>query len=194
LVNPTPSRSRQTQSDTKPLWQHGFDWLDSAINVGLPHPLDVDRMRMLVKGLQLVGERPSSAEVKIYLAELWPQFPSTQQRVREIWQTARRYPHRQPRARRLSEPLYVVDLLIEDHALQPVTEDRLEAQAHAAFAEYLDAARSPDQERYAEARRVLDRTVDAIHRLRRLRFGPAALGEWYPEEIVSGSAKRPRWW
>lgn len=96
------------------LWQHSLYWLEESINVSLPHELDVRRMTNVLKGLWLVGERPTYDELKRYLHRLWPAFPSTQRRVRELWRTVERNPHhRFRRVTRHDMPLYIIDLICE---------------------------------------------------------------------------------
>ncbi len=102
------------------LWQHSLSWLEESINVSLPHELDVRRMTKVLKGLWAVGERPTYDEFKRYLRRLWPEFPSTQRQVRELWRTIERNPHhRFRRITRHDEPLHIVDLVCERHQLRP---------------------------------------------------------------------------
>lgn len=177
------------------LWHHSLYWLEDSINVSLPHELDVRRMTKVLKGLWLVGERPIYEELKCYLRQLWPAFPSTQRQVRELWRTLERNPHH--RFRRIAhhdEPLYIIDLVCEKHQLLP-PEARIRAVAVSALKAVQDTAVTPDPARYATARADLAATLAAIEQLRRLRHGARALGLWFNEDDpLRGGPKRPRWW
>ncbi len=177
------------------LWQHSLYWLEKSINVSLPHELDVRRMTNLLKGLWLVGERPTYEELKRYLRRLWPAFPSTQRRVREIWRAIERNPHhRFRRITRHDVPLYIVDVVCEKHQLL-APEARLRLVAISALETVLATVETADLARHAAARAELDASLSAIEQLRRLRHGARALNLWFDEdEPIDGDAKRPRWW
>jgi hypothetical protein len=177
------------------LWQHSLYWLEESINVSLPHELDVRRMTNVLKGLWLVGERPTYDELKRYLHRLWPAFPSTQRRVRELWRTVERNPHhRFRRVTRHDMPLYIIDLICEQHQLL-VPEERLRSVALSALEAVLDSAEIADPARHAAARSDLDASLAAIEQLRRLRHGARALDLWFNEDDpLGGGPKRPRWW
>jgi len=152
-------------------------------------------MTKVLKGLWLVGERPTYDELKRYLRQLWPAFPSTQRQVRDLWRTFERNPHH--RFRRIThheEPLYIVDLVCEEHQLSP-PEARLRSVAVSALEAVQDTAETADPARYATARADLDAALAAIEHLRRLRHGARALGLWFNEDDpLRGGPKRPRWW
>lgn len=149
----------------------------------------------MLKGLWLVGERPTYDELKGYLRQLWPAFPSTQRQVRELWRTLERNPHH--RFRRIThhdEPLYIVDLVCEKHQLSP-PDARLRSVAVSALSAVQDAAETADPARYSTARADLDATLAAIEQLRCLRHGPKALGLWFNEDDPHrGGPKRPPRW
>lgn len=179
------------------LWQHSLYWLEESppINVSLPHELDVRRMTKVLKGLWAVGERPTYDEFKRYLRRLWPEFPSTQRQVRELWRTIERNPHhRFRRITRHDEPLHIVDLVCERHQLRP-PEVRLRSVAALALEAVQDTAATADPARHAAARAELDATLAAIEQLRRLRHGARALDLRFNEDDpLRGGPKRPRWW
>lgn len=177
------------------LWQHSLSWLEESINVSLPHELDVRRMTKVLKGLWAVGERPTYDEFKRYLRRLWPEFPSTQRQVRELWRTIERNPHhRFRRITRHDEPLHIVDLVCERHQLRP-PEVRLRSVAALALEAVQDTAATADPARHAAARAELDATLAAIEQLRRLRHGARALDLRFNEDHpLRGGPKRPRWW
>jgi hypothetical protein len=82
-------------------------------------------------------------------------------------------------------------MLIEQHRLRPLTEDRLAAVAHEALSAFLSAAQKHETAAYVERRRHLDAALTAINQVRYVRHGSDAFGfrDYNPEP-----ARRPRCW
>ena len=105
----------------KPLWQLGLDWLRE---IGCsPHPLDRERVRLLARGMRMLGEYPDRSEVRAYVAQLWPSEPWTAATIRDSWRSVYRAQTSLGRDRHWHcTPLYVPDVLIQRYELRPVTE------------------------------------------------------------------------
>jgi hypothetical protein len=172
----------------KKLWQAGLLWLDDAINLTVPHPLDDERMKKMMVGLRRVGDWPVEPELTRYMAELWPCTPWVQRAIRALWRKLERNPNHRFRwsGGDFDDPLYIVDVLSERHGMQSL-EDRLSVVMRDAARAYHAASMEDDQQQYKAGRKTLESAIESVHSLRRLRLGPAALGEGAvpePGEIV----------
>jgi hypothetical protein len=175
----------------KPLWQYGLDRLAKDIG-GSTHQLDRNRARKLARGLRMLGERPPyREEVSPYIGRLWEDWPWTASMVREIWRSVERAKTSLGRDRHWNgTPLYVPDMLIEEHGLRPRTERRLAAVARDAVDALIEASQEADTDVYLERKRQLAEALVAVHHLRFLRQGSGALGF---QDLNPQPAPRPRW-
>jgi len=144
------------------LWSYGAS---AANNLGVLHPLDVDRAKELLRDLHDLGERPSYVEFTAYLKDLWPEHPGTQKTFRDLWRRLLRNPHHQFRLRQAPVRFYTVDRVCRAAELESL-EDRLRRRITAAADAALDAR---DEEGERELQRELEASVEAIKDLRKLR-------------------------
>lgn len=176
---------------SKALWQLGLDWLAECVGDST-HPNDRRRARELARGMRTVGERPEYRAVSAYISELWRVWPHSASMVRSCWRSVYRAKTSLGRGRGWYQTsLYVPDMLIEQHGLRPLTEERLAALAHEALDAFLVAAQDHSTAGYIDRRRELDAALTAIEQLRYLRHGTGVFGvpDYNPEP-----ARRPKWW
>jgi hypothetical protein len=176
---------------SKALWQFGLDWLVDAIG-GSTHWKDRERATRLARGMRMVGEHPEYRVVSAYISQLWRGWPQSASMVRECWRSVYRAKTSLGRKQGWYQTsLYVPDMLIEQHGLRPLTEERLAAVAHEALDAFLAAAQDHDTAGYVERRKELDAALTAISQLRYLRHGSDVFGfpDYNPEP-----ARRPKWW
>lgn len=162
------------------LWEFAFQWIGENSNLGLPHTLDLDRAKAVMSDLSAVGERPSYSEVKRYLAEIWPGWPGTQRRIRELWRLLERNPGHRFRLPRPRRRFYTLDRLVEAHDLQSLDE-RLRSHGNKAIADCVMALNQGSADEFALHKAECERTVRALEDLRALRYGPGSVGRWWDD-------------
>ena len=134
---------------------------------------------------------PYREEVSPYIGGLWKGWPWTVSMVRECWRSVDRAKTSLGRDRHWrGTPLYIPDMLIEEHRLRSSTELRLAAVAHDAVDALVEAAQEADTAIYLERKRQLAEAIVAVHHLRFLRQGSGALGF---QNMNPEPAPRPRW-
>lgn len=157
------------------LWRLGLEWLRGA-NERSVHPLDQRRVRLVARGMRMVGESPPPSEVNREIAALWGRGRLEARMTREIWRSVFRVESSIGRSTAWDTPLVHPDVLIERHGLRPSTEERLESVALRAIERFSQAASSPDSEGHVRAKRGVLDAMQAFQHLRYLRFGPQSLG------------------
>jgi hypothetical protein len=169
------SASGSSRSSARLLWQHGLDWLaDTELST---RPSDRDRAFELARGLRKLGALPAyRGEVSSYVRRLWEDARVITM-VRVCWESV--HSAKTSRGRPLrSAPLYVPDMLICEHGLDPSTEERLATVAREA-ADALVAATAPrvDARSYRARKAELSAAMVAVDELRVLRERGAIRGE-----------------
>lgn len=169
-------------ADGEPLlWKLAFQWIGERSNLSLFHPIDLDHAKSVMLGLSAVGERPSYAEVKKHLAEIWPAWPGAQRQIRELWRRLERNPgHRFRLMRKPRRPFYTLDRLVADHGLRSLDE-RLRVLGEKSVAACIDAINNKTADEFASIKAECERVIRAVEDLRALRYGPASVGRWWDE-------------
>ncbi len=165
-------------SEPRPLWQHTLLWIGEASNLTAMHPLDIDRAKRVLSDLSAVGERPPYEEVKTFLAQVWAPWPDSQRQVRELWRKLWNNPGHRFRLMRNDHRFYTLDRLTQQHGLHPL-EDRLQAVGECALDACVRATSQGTAAEFATAAGALHHVATALTDLRRLRWGPAAVGGWW---------------
>lgn len=167
-----------TAATPRPLWEWVFLWIGEHSNLGLLHPLDENRAKEVIADLSAVGERPSYAQVKAFLADCWPEHPEAQRRIRGFWRQIERNPAHRFRLIRPPRRFYTLDRLAEEHDLLPL-ETRLATLATEAITATASAVNQGSAANFERLRAECDRATRALEDLRALRFGPASVGRYW---------------
>ncbi len=162
----------------RPLWEWVFLWIGEHSNLGLLHPLDENRAKEVIADLSAVGERPSYAQVKAFLAARWPEHLGAQRRIREFWRQIERNPAHRFQLLRPPRRFYTLDRLVEEHGLLPL-ETRLATLATEAIAATSIAVNRGSAAEFERIHAECDRVTRALEDLRALRFGPASVGRYW---------------
>lgn len=174
----TPSH---TNDDEPLLWKLTFQWVGERSNLSLLHPLDLNQAKSVMLDLSAVDERPPYADVKKYLAEIWPAWPDAQRQIRELWRRLERNPaHRFRRMRKPRHPFYTLDRLVEAHGLLSLDE-RLRVLGERSLAACIDAINDKTAGEFASLKAECERVFRAMEDLRALRYGPASVGRWWDD-------------
>jgi hypothetical protein len=170
-----------THDDEPLLWKLTFQWIGERSNLSLLHPLDLDHAKSVMLDLSAVDERPPYADVKKYLAEIWPAWPGAQRQIRELWRRLERNPaHRFRLMRKPRHPFYTLDRLVEIHGL-PSLDDRLRVLGERSLAACIDAINDKTADEFASLKAEYERVIRAMEDLRALRYGPASVGRWWDD-------------
>ncbi len=184
MLMATPSSSAPSDE----LWRVGLLWLREANEDGT-HPLDRKRAINLARGMRMLGENPSRADVNAQIRRFWSGHPPAATMTRECWRAVYRARTSIGRTRRHEAPLYQPDRLIETYGLKPSTEERLETVALEAIRNLHKAAAEPAVAPYLQQKRDLEDALTAIDHLRYLRLGPQSLGI---RGLESETPRRPK--
>jgi hypothetical protein len=174
----TESEEDPMAATPRPLWEWVFLWIGEHSNLGILHPLDENRAKEVIADLSAVGERPSYAQVKAFLAARWPEHLGAQRRIREFWRQIERNPAHRFRLLRPPRRFYTLDRLVEEHGLLPL-ETRLATLATEAIAATAIAVNRGSTAEFERLRAECDRVTRALEDLRALRFGPASVGRYW---------------
>lgn len=181
-------RSSALGAHNEELWRVGLVWLREANEDGT-HPLDRKRATNLARGMRMLGENPSSADVNAQIRRLWSSHRPAAAMTRECWRAVYRVRTSIGRTHRHEAPLYQPDRLIETYQLKPSTEERLETVALEVIRNLSKAAAEPAVATYLQQKHDLEDALKAIDHLRYLRLGPQSLGI---RGLESETPRRPK--
>ncbi len=183
---PVTRESASTEGPQRPpgdeLWQRLLLVIDEHVNAAVLHPLDRSRVIRHLQALHRIGERPPYDDFAAFLELLWSPWPTTRKWVRGIWRTILRNPYHRFRIREGDISLATLDRLCNELArefgLPPLEWRALDVFKAAQDRFAAMAIDYPDLETYLHAERELRTAMATIGRVRELRHGPAATGNW----------------